>query len=75
MTLFDQFNFQQRSLVIQQLTVLVESLKESHLEAELTTQGLITTIGGGSIQNDQQKILEFCMNHFGQPYSHEASEG
>jgi hypothetical protein len=74
MTIFDQFGFEQRSYVIQQLETLAANLKEANFCEELINRGLIVSIGQPSTGEIEQKILEFALNHFGQPYSSETRE-
>lgn len=74
MSTFDKFNFEQRAYAIQQLDTLTALLKEANFAEELIRRGVIHAYGQPRTRDVEQKILEFCLNHFGTPYSHEGDE-
>lgn len=74
MTIFDQFSSGQRLYTIQQLQRLLDTLKECALREQLIETQQLFIIGGPKMGDVEQQILEFAMNHFGSPYSHEAGE-
>ena len=75
MTVFDHLNFNQRALVIQEMQVLVERLKECNMKDQLKADDAgALIIGGPTLEEIEDKILHFAENYFGMPYSHEARE-
>jgi hypothetical protein len=75
MTLFDRLSFQQRAYALQKLVTLVDMLKESMLREQLEAEGQLLDFGDLRCAEVEAKLLAFSLNHFGQPYSYEASEG